>query len=184
MEDFIQDFIPYKLALKLREKGFNYDCLFAYNDEQIINPEVVEKYGELSDDGYYELTKDGGGELDWDYVYIYETQLIPKNYIILKRNFVEAPTIALVLKWLRKEKNIDVDVQAAAGMLGDKVYVPYISTYTEFYLETSPDVVRYRQKKFNPTTPLPHEIIPAHVYFNEWEEAALTAIEYVLNKLI
>lgn len=57
-------------------------------------------------------------------------------------------------------------------------------TYTEFTFETSPDVIRYRQKKFNPKKPLPHEIIPALTYFNKWEEAALVAIDYVLNNLI
>lgn len=97
---------------------------------------------------------------------------------------VIAPTIYQVLKWLREEKNIDVEIHAEAGMLGDKVYVPFISTYTEFTLETSPDVVRYRQKKFNPAKPLSHEIIPALTYFNKWEEAALDAIEYVINNLI
>lgn len=95
-----------------------------------------------------------------------------------------APTISQVLKWLRDEKNIDIEIHANAGMLGDKVYVPFISTYTEFTFETSPDVIRYRQKKFNPTKPLPHEVIPALIYFNKWEEAALVAIEYVLNNLL
>lgn len=94
-----------------------------------------------------------------------------------------APTIAQALKWLRKEKNIDVEIHPDVGMLGHKVYTSFISTYTEFRFETSDDVVRYRQKKFNPTSRLPHEIIPAHVYFNEWEEAALHAIEYVLDNL-
>ena len=68
-------------------------------------------------------------------------------------------------------------------MLGDKVYTPYISTYTEFTLETSPDVIRLRQRKFNPYNALPHELIPSHIYFNKWEDAALYTIEYVLDKL-
>lgn len=107
----MEDFVPYDLAVKLRDKGFNCNCLFAFNDEQIINPNVVEKYGALSDDGYYELTKNGGGELDWDYVYIYETKLMLKRNIILKRNFIDAPTISQVLKWLREEKKIYVSVE-------------------------------------------------------------------------
>lgn len=45
---------------------------FHYFKDQIIRPEIVEKYGELSDDGYYELTKRCGGELDFDEVYGYE----------------------------------------------------------------------------------------------------------------
>lgn len=97
---------------------------------------------------------------------------------------VIAPTISQVLKWLREEKNIDIEIHADVGMLGIKVYSPYISTYTEFTLETSPEVIRYRQNKFSPTTRFPHEIIPAHVHFEKWEQAAITGIEYVLNKLI
>ena len=46
------------------------DC--HYFKHQIIRPEIVEKYGDLTDDGYYELTKDCGGELDFDEVYGYE----------------------------------------------------------------------------------------------------------------
>jgi hypothetical protein len=46
------------------------DC--HYFKHQIICPEIVEKYGELTDDGYFELTKRGGGELRFDQVYGYE----------------------------------------------------------------------------------------------------------------
>ena len=103
---------------------------------------------------------------------------------ICMENQINNPTITQVLKWLRKEKNIDVEIHAVVGLLGRKVYIPYISTYTEFSLESSPEIVRYRQKKFNTTTPLKHEIIPAHQYFEGWEEAALAGIEYVIDNLI
>lgn len=107
----------------------------------------------------------------------------PMNSNALENEF-SAPTVSQVLKWLRKGENIDVEIHAESGMLGNKVYVPFISTYTEFTLGTSPDVIRYRQKKFNPTQPLPHEIVPAHVYFKEWEEAAIAGIEYVIDNLV
>lgn len=29
----MEDFVPYNLAVKLIDKGFNYNCLFAFNDE-------------------------------------------------------------------------------------------------------------------------------------------------------
>ena len=147
-----EDFVPFELAVKLEEKGFNEPCY-----------------------GYYH--RDGGDdsfELCGD-----------RDFQNSKNQYrVAAPTIPQVLKWLREEKNIDIEIHADVGMLGIKVYSPYICTYTEFALETSPDVVRYRQKKFNPTTRLPHEIIPAHVHFKEWEQAALAGIEYVLDNLI
>ena len=104
------EFINYDLAKKLKEKGFNEKCLFAYNDEQVINPKVVKEYGNLSDDGYYELTEDGGGKLKWDDVYIYEQQIILRDKIIIKRNFIDAPTISQVLKWLSEKKKIHLVV--------------------------------------------------------------------------
>lgn len=42
---------------------------FAIVKKQQIRQEIIDKYGELSDDGYYELTKDCGGKLDFDEVY-------------------------------------------------------------------------------------------------------------------
>lgn len=55
----MEDFVTFEIANKLKEKGFNYKTIYSYNEEQIINPLVIEQYGELSDDGYYELTKEG-----------------------------------------------------------------------------------------------------------------------------
>jgi hypothetical protein len=152
-----ENFVSFELAKKLKEKGYpqaEKNALAMYNEDG--------EWYSLSptlDDFYYDFR-------DFD------------------ENDCVSPTIPQVLKWLREEKNIDVEIHAEAGMLGNKVYVPFISTYTEFTLETSPDVIRYRQKKFNPAKPLSHEIILALTYFNKWEEAALDGIEYVLDNLI
>ena len=156
----MEDFVSLELGKKLKEKGFDYDTLFAYNDEQIINPKVVEKYGELSDDGYYELTKQGGGELDWDYVYIYQQLLMPQRTIFVKRNYLLAPTISQVLKWLREEKNI------------------YISVFID---DDSDTPVTFEVHKGN-------ECIYTHHgnYFalSDWDKCELKAIEYVLDNVI
>ena len=152
----MEDFVTFEIARKLKEKGFVELCLVYYTNDDRINYNYSHKSGTCHRDCYF------------------SHNLMPKDSVSGK--FVDAPTIYQVLKWLRKEKNIDVEIHADVGMLGHKVYLPYISTYTEFRFDESDDVVRYRQKKFNPTTPLPHEIIPAHVYFNEWEEAALAGI--------
>ena len=94
------------------------------------------------------------------------------------------PKINEVLKWLREEKNIDIEIHAVTDMLGNKAYSPYICTYTTFKLYDDDKVIRYRQKKFNTLKPLPHEVIPAHSNFLEWESAAIDGIEYVLDNLI
>ena len=51
----MEDFVTKDIAVKLQQKGYNKDSLFAFNDEQIINPEVEKKYGPLTDDGYYAI---------------------------------------------------------------------------------------------------------------------------------
>ncbi len=155
----MEDFVPYELAIKLRDEGFNYNCLFAYNDEQIINPDVVEKYGALSDYSYYELTKDGGGELDWDYVYVYKTKLMLKRNIIVKRNFIDAPTISQVLKWLREEKKIHILIDVRMDL----------SWFYEIWgIEIS----------LHPLGCVPYQ------KHQSYELAALAGIEYVIDNLI
>lgn len=61
------------LDLKLSEAFINLGVkpskFFAIVKKQQIRQEIIDKYGELSDDGYYELTKDCGGKLDFDEVY-------------------------------------------------------------------------------------------------------------------
>lgn len=152
-----EDFVGYDLAVKLKEKGFNEKCLFAYNDEQVINPKVVEEYGNLSDDGYYELTEDGGGKLKWDNVYIYEQQIIFRDKIIIKRNFVDAPTISQVLKLLREEKKIHmiIDISEEGWFFNLRcLKTGYIMDCTMFgFSET-------------------------------YEQSALVGIEYVIDNLI
>ena len=107
-------FVTFEIAKKLKEKGFGYKCLFVYNKEQIINPEVVKTFGELSDDGYYELTKEGGGKLDWDFVYVNNYQLIQYRDVLIPREMIKAPTISQVLKWFRKEHHLHFEVVGAS----------------------------------------------------------------------
>lgn len=64
--------LPIEFYNFIKEHNFKVFSDFHYFKDQIIRPEIVEKYGELTDDGYYELTKDCGGELDFCDVYGYE----------------------------------------------------------------------------------------------------------------
>lgn len=151
------EFVSFEIAKKLKEKGYPQ-----------VKKNSLAMYNEVGD--WYSLAKNLA-----DFEYSFE-DFDERDYV--------CPTISQVLKWLRKENNIDIEIHADVGMLGIKVYTPFISTYTEFTFENSPESVRYRQKKFNPARPLPHEIIPALEYSEEWEEAALMGIEFVLDKLI
>ena len=100
------DFLPIELCKKIQEKTNFKKSLFVYNKEQIINPEIIEKHGDLTDDGYYELTKDCGGPYEFNEVYIYVYKLKIKIGVFDEDEMVYAYTIDCVLKWLREEKKI------------------------------------------------------------------------------
>ena len=60
-----------ELSEKYIELGVQPSKMFAVVNKQSIRQEIIDKYGELSDDGYYELTEDCGcgGTLRFDEVY-------------------------------------------------------------------------------------------------------------------
>lgn len=152
----MEDVVSFDLAKRLKEKGFDYKGLFVYNKEQIINPEIVKAFGELSDDGYYELTKEGGGRLDWDFVYIDEYELLQYRDVKAERDIVKAPTISQVLKWLREEKKIHICVDFDKDMIWYYQIAEYHTT-------------SYKHQQYG---------------YNSYEETAIAGIEYVLDNLI
>lgn len=80
----MEDFVPYELAVKLKEKGFKELCLAYYTNDDIL---------------YYNYSyKAGASYTDC----CLSHNLMPKNSVSGK--FVDAPTISQVLKWLREEK--------------------------------------------------------------------------------
>lgn len=158
----MEDFVTFEIAKILKEKGFKEKCLFAYNDNQVINPKVVEEYGDLTDDGYYELTEDCGGKLKFDEVYIYEQQIILQDKIIIKRNFIDAPTISQVMKWLREEKELHIEI-----------YMYHNCYLWEIYNTKIYDVdFTQKSEKYS------------EIEYESYEQAALAGIEYVLDNLI
>lgn len=159
-------FIPYEIEKKLQDKGFKFNSFFAYNDEQIINPEVVEKYGELSDDGYYELTKDCGGILDFDYVYIYKRTIMLKRNVFVERNFLLAHVPSQALEWLRNEKQILVTIIPMETSIGKTELCFGIYKITDDLYQ--PLYNGYIENKSN----------------SKYEDVELKAIEYVIDNLI
>lgn len=147
-------FLPYELSLKLKEKGFNVPFLFFYRTDDDKQIHHAMVNKPL----------------------VYSDKI--DDEVVIAASFQQ------VFEWFRREKNIDVEIDAVTDMLGNKAYSPYICTYTTFKLDDDDEVVRYRQKKVNTLKPLPHEIIPAHSNFLEWEEAACDAIKYVIENLI
>ena len=94
------DFLPIELCKKIQEKTNFKKSLFVYNKEQIINPEIIEKHGDLTDDGYYELTKDCGGPYEFNEVYIYVYKLKIKIGVFDEDEMVYAYTIQDVVNYL------------------------------------------------------------------------------------
>jgi hypothetical protein len=93
------DFLPIDVCKKIQEKT-NLKSLFVYNKEQIINPEIIEKHGDLTDDGYYELTKDCGGPYKFNEVYIYDYKLMLKRDVWVGKEMVYAYTIQDAINYL------------------------------------------------------------------------------------
>lgn len=94
------NFLPLELCKKIQEKTNLKKSLFVYNKEQIINPEIIEKYGNLTDDGYYELTKSCGGPYEFNEVYIYVYKLRLKIGVFDEDEMVYAYTIQDVVNCL------------------------------------------------------------------------------------
>ncbi len=89
-----EDFVPYELAVKLKEKGFRGLCLAYYTNDDTL---------------YYNYSHKAGASYTDCYL---SHNLMPKDSVSGK--FVDAPTISQVLKWLRGEKKIHFEFVAAA----------------------------------------------------------------------
>lgn len=159
------EFVSFELAKKLKEKGFSCKYPLAmYNERGWFCP----LYTSADRNPNFKSVFSNREYYDYD-------DFDEFDYI--------APIIGQVLKWLR-EKNIDIEIHTECGLLGYKVYIPYVSTYEEYTLKDDSDIVRYKQKRRNTATPLPNEIIQPFDYFDSYEEAAVVGIEYTLDHLL
>lgn len=66
-----------------------------------VKDEAVEKYGELSDDGFYELTKNGGGKCKWEEIYTNDWS-ISDFHPMNDQEYYLSPTLDEVQAFLRK----------------------------------------------------------------------------------
>ena len=141
-------FLPYDMSVKLKEKGLNIPFYFFYRTDDV-------------DKQIHHSTS---------------TKALEYSNKIIDNEVVIAPMYQQVFDWIRNEKNIDIEIESSVNVFGYKVYTPYISTYKEFSLDDSPEIIRYKQTKINP--PL------ESFHFLKWEDAADEAIKYVINELI
>lgn len=135
-----KDFVSFELAVKLKEKGFNQPCMHSYTqytsnfvyDGDPDHPESHKK-GEIHIYDFYNTNDDNG------------------------RTTYSMPTISQVLKWLREEKKIFVDIRFNRY---DQLY-----KYYAFAMSTDEDMYGGN-------------------LINTYEQAALAGVEYCLNNLI
>jgi hypothetical protein len=124
----MDDYVPLKIAKKLKEKGFKQDYnIFGY--KLIFSNENTIKY--ISDIGAYE-----------------------KEYFGIN---IPCPAISEVLKWLREEKKIAINVE----------FIPHVWQYKILDMSF--------ENKFEPC---------GKTFYAKYEEATLAGIEYVLDNLI
>lgn len=135
------------------------------------------------------LLKEKG--LDTEFVFFYRTDeegkyihhantLQPISYKIADDEVVAAITHQLAMKWLRMKHNIDIEIDADVGMLGVKVYTPFISTYKSVTDNTN----KLRQYKRGLHYKDDKGVVPALQHFSTHEEAVEAALKYCLTKVI
>lgn len=134
----MEDFVPFEIAKKLKEKGFPQHI----TDEAYI----VDNYGEDECDIGERLP----------------IPLIP-DYM----DDVAAPTISQVLKWLREEKKISIEVGIHCSLKWMCSIYGFSDGLTDF--------TQYNNDGIDDTV---------YILYDSYELAAIAGIEYVLDNLI
>lgn len=135
------EFVSFKIAKKLKEKGFKEQCVAYYT----------------KDSNFYYNTSYGSSDVE----NVFKSFNSRPNHICGKR--IDAPIISQVLKWLRDEKDIFIEITVDVN---DK-FNYYFGIY----------------KKGNDTW----EYIgqnDTYDYFEMYEEAAMVGIEWVLDNIL
>ena len=162
-------FASKKLALKLKEKGFDKPCFGWY----YIKTPTGATEGELVLNRYpcrggtYEETLES------------HINFPPKEKFLgyIKWNMVDAPTTDQVLEWLRDEKNINISVQ------------PYLTKTTKNNIMWQWEILLvgkiiecgntlYADKVYNYTK------LASHEYCAIYEDACIAGIEFVIDNCI
>ena len=130
----MEDFVTFEIAKKLKEKGFKEECLCHYIDSDIV----------------YNLESPIAHNQMWFCHNKYDN--------IWHRDNIDAPTISQVLKWLRKEKKIHLELVIVV----DGEYMC--------------DIYKIDVK--------PIKCLGSTEYLKTYEQAALAGIEYTLDNLI
>lgn len=86
-----------------------------YVKRQCISEFAREKYGNLTDDGYYELTVDGGGPHDWDEIYESKWDINKHGvYPFSDEEYHICPTIYEIQTFFRDKYSLHITVYSSS----------------------------------------------------------------------
>ncbi len=150
------EFVSKELAIKLKEKGFFEACFGCY---YIKNP-----IGEVR-----ELILNNSTRMGQTYHGILKCHVETcEKYATV--NIALAPIIEQVLKWLREEKNIHINVNALPSLCKNYMNVQ------DHRLVFDIRVVYFKEKMFN--------YYDLDEPYSKYEDACIAGIEYAINNLI
>ena len=119
-----EDYVSLEVAKLLCELGYNEWEDRYWSKSLVVSEEAIAKYGELSDDGFFELTKEGGGKLDLSEIYTDEWHLdywSNSNSELQAMGFgtrgFSAPLLYLANKWLTLKYGYDFEIMYETGGL-------------------------------------------------------------------
>jgi hypothetical protein len=162
----MSDFVSYELAVKLKEKGFDKPCIYAYCEKGGWN-----KYTQKHEPITHIKRTDGN-----PFGSFYVGNNWNKEYKTNKNKIqCSAPTISQVLKWLRKEKKIHITVLVITESYKDADN--NICEELSFWSFSITSLID------GSTVYDDFEEIDCIVHLS-YEQAALAGIEYVLDNLI
>ena len=169
MAQITEDYVSFETAKLLKEKGFDISTNYSYGNARAYKGRVIDLDTEC------ELKDRGLGDKIMDVMIRYQLWWTKDTDYSFP-----CPTQQMAMRWLREVHNIDIVIDAAVGMLGVKVYVPFISTYKP--LKDGPSKVR--QLKRGICYKDDKGMIPALQQFDSYEQACEVAIKYCLENLI
>lgn len=146
-----EDYVTLEVAQLLKEKGFDCYVSSMFSNVYRIKDEIIEKYPGLSDDGYYDLLKDNGGNLSEEEVFGYYIEPVhiscrnTKTYFNHYPGMICArPMLYEAHKWLRNKKGLFVDV----SYMNDDYYIYDILTIPKHDLIGLSDNRRVKPKTY------------------------------------
>lgn len=149
-----EDYVSFEVAKLLKEKGFDENTLCKYAGKDGVTEEWYDDYRERMI------------RFDWDEGHLIEPLTEPEDKYGVYGDTIPAPTLQMVMKWLREVHNLFIQV----------TIVPYTTVTMEqkYYLFS---VCKNRRNLIN-RSDHPHDS------YSTYEEACETAIKYCLENLI